>query len=41
MTLFDPMIAAHPIETWLMLATADADNEPLSGARDLIIAKWM
>ena len=41
MTLFDPMIAAHPIKSGLMLATADADFDPLSGARSLKIAKWM
>lgn len=41
MKFFDLMIAAHAIETGLTLATADADFEPLSGARGLKIAKWM
>ena len=41
MKFFDLMIAAHAIESGLTLATADADFEPLSGARGLKLAKWM
>ena len=37
---FDLMIAAQAIDAGLTLATADADFEPLSGARGLKIAKW-
>ena len=37
---FDLMIAAQAIDAALTLATADADFEPLSGARGLKVAKW-
>ena len=37
---FDLMIAAQAIEAGFTLATADADFEPLAGARGLKITKW-
>lgn len=37
---FDLLIAAQAIDAGLTLATADADFEPLSGARGLKVAKW-
>lgn len=37
---FDLMIAAQAIDAGLTLVTADADFEPLSGARGLKLAKW-
>lgn len=40
MKFFDLMIAAQAIASGLVLATADADFEPLAGSRGLKIAKW-
>jgi len=40
MKYFDLMIAAQALESGTMLATADSDFEPLSGARGLKLAKW-
>ena len=40
MKYFDLMIAAQAIDAGVVLATGDADFEPLSGARGLKLEKW-
>ena len=41
MKYFDLMIAAQALDSDAMLATTDADFEPLSDARGLKLATWM